>query len=189
VSGRRKPQVNEVPIDKVESFMYANYKKILIATAVVLVGFVVVYTISQVLSVNAEKSISRVAAAEASLNANSSAADVAAFKNLAASNSAVKDYIYYKSGVVESFSNKTEAVKTLGMAGGKFKEFADGLAFDLGNKEISPSSYISKGELKALWYYRAVLAAEGDEKAKLLADFGAKYPESELYELVKKWES
>lgn len=189
MAGRKKTKVNEVPIDKVESFMYANYRKIIIASAAVLIGFVVIYTVSEIMSVNADRAVTRVAEAEAGLSFSASPADIEAFKNLAAGNSVAKDYIYYKAGVLESASNKAEALNTLSLTGGRFKEFAEGLAFDLGSENVNPSSYLSSGELKPLWYYRAVLAAEGDEKSRLLAEFGAKYPDNTLYELVKKWES
>jgi hypothetical protein len=112
-----------------------------------------------------------------------------AFKSLAQKKSSSKNYIYLKAGMIEASNNIETAQTTLAEVGGTLGELADSLSYDLGNKDISTEAYIINGAMKPLWYYRAVIAAEGDKKAKLMEEFGSKYPDSALYELVKRWES
>lgn len=187
---KRKQPVQEVPIDKVENFMFQNYKKIVIVVGACLLVFVAAYTVRQIMAVNSERADTEIAAAETKMiTGNASAESLASFKALGDKKSSSKNYIYLKAGIIEAGNNLPDAQKTLVAVTGELGELAKGLAFDLGSKDVDPKAYITSGSMKPLWYYRAVLAAQGDEKAKLLEEFGSKYPENELYEMVKRWES
>jgi hypothetical protein len=189
VRKKKAQQTQEVPIDKVEDFMLHNYKKIVMVAGALLLVFIVGYTVRQILAGKAEMMNERVSQAEAELSISPTPENIENFKNLAIQDSGVKNYIYLKAGIVEANTDKKTAIETLNGVGGSMGEFADGLAFDLGNKNIDPKKYFTTGAAKPLWYYRAVLAAEGDEKQKLIEEFGTKYPESPLYEIVKRWNS
>ncbi|QAR33075.1 hypothetical protein EP073_06550 [Geovibrio thiophilus] len=187
---KKKQPVQEVPIDKVEDFMLQNYKKIVMVVGACLLVFVAVYTVRQIMAVSSAKADSEIGTTETKMALGSANAEsLAAFKALADKKSASKNYIYLKAGIIEANNNLPDAQKTLSAVNGELGELAKGLAYDLGARETDPKTYITSGNMKPLWYYRAVLASQGEEKAKLLEEFGAKYPENELYDMVKRWES
>jgi len=187
---RKKKPVQEVPIDKVEDFMFQNYKKIVMVVGACLLVFIAAYTVRQIMAVSAEKAEAEIGSAETKMAVNGANAEsLSSYKALAGRKSSSRNYIYLKAGIIEANNNMPDAQATLAAVDGSLAELADSLAYDLGSKDIDPKTYIAKGSMKPLWYYRAVLSAEGDEKAKLLEEFGSKYPESPLYEMVKRWES
>ncbi|MGE4498014.1 MAG: hypothetical protein AB7E48_09050 [Deferribacterales bacterium] len=187
---KRKQPVQEVPIDKVEDFMLQNYKKIVMIVGACLLVFVAAYTVRQIMAVSAAKADTEIGITEAKMaSSGANAEGLAAFKALAGKKSASKNYIYLKAGIIEANNGLPDAMKTLGSVEGELAELAKGLAYDMGSSDVDPKAYIASGKMKPLWYYRAVLAAQGEEKTKLLEEFGSKYPENALYEMVKRWES
>ena len=100
----------------------------------------------------------------------------------------MKNYINIVAG--EEFvviGDNVEALKILQNVGGDFKDMALGLAYDLGDKNINPSLYLETSSMQPLWYYRLVLNSKPEDKAKNLALFKSKYPDSKLLTLLENW--
>lgn len=185
---KKKQALQEVPIDKVENFMFQNYKKVVFIVGAALLVFIAIYTVRQVMSVNDERVDNEIGIAETMLSISGGSAEtLATFKSLASKKSSSASYIYLKSGIIEAHNDLPGLQQTLASVKGGLRELADGLAFDMGIKGINPQEFIKTGKMKPLWYYRSILVAQGDEKAKLLSEFAEKYPENPLYELVARW--
>lgn len=180
--------IEEEAIDKVEHFMAKNFKKILVSIAALLVLFIVGYSVNKMNESKTQMLISKTGQLE--MLAEMSDADpakVADFLKMSSELKEASDYINLRvAGMLVDKKKNQEAAAPLAAAGGDFAELADSLRYDTG-AAVDAKSYIGKGKLGSLWYYRACLSAEGDEKTKLIAEFEKNYPDSELLKQLKRW--
>lgn len=180
--------IEEEAIDKVEHFMAANLKKIVALIAGVFVVFIIVYSVNKMNESKTKMLMSK--AGQLEMLAEMSEADsakVGEFLKMASELNDAADYINLRSAEMLIDKKKNQEAETpLKAAGGEFAELADSLRYDTG-AAVDPKSYIGKGKLGSVWYYRACLDAEGAEKAKLIAEFEKNYPQSELLKQLKRW--
>ncbi|WP_022849787.1 hypothetical protein [Limisalsivibrio acetivorans] len=185
----KKNTVEEVPIDRVELFLQNNYKKVILVVGGLLVAFLLFYMGKQMMDSKAQMVNEQIGAVEFALTSGTGQATVEEFLAFANSKEKASDYIYLRAAEVYQITGRTDqALNTLSRVGGDFAGVADGYAYDLGSENINPSSYIGSAAQEPLWYYRAVLEADEGDKAALLAEFGEKYPENKLYDMVNRWE-
>ncbi len=181
--------IEEEPIDKVEHFVAKNFKKMLAGVAGLLIIFLLVYTYTKMSDSKNQMLTNKIGQLEMiAMMSDANAENVAEYVKASSDLPSAGDYINLKAAemLVEKKDMKN-ASAPLGTASGEFNELADSLRYDTGIAEIDPKSYIGKGKLGSVWYYRACLAATGEDKSKLMSEFEKNYPDSELLKQLKRW--
>lgn len=174
-------------IDKMESFLQNYFKQLIAIIGGIVVIFIAGYAIYSMNQSSQMKKANLVGEAQALL-VNPTVEDVVKFQELTALAPFLKNYINLISGEEWTILNDNDtALKSLTGVGGDYKELASGLSFDLGDNKININEYITNGTMKPLWYYRLVLSSTGEERAKNLATFKSKYPDSKLLGLLESW--
>lgn len=191
MSKRRKQQaqVEDIPVDKMDQFLAANYKKLLSAIAVLLVLFIAGYAFKTISGSKNALKMSKVGQLEMMM-AISGGSEEHVDNFLASADEYPKagDYITLKAAET-LVKTGASAEAPLAQAGGELKELADGLSFDTGNIGIDTAKYMAEGKMSALWHYRAWLAGDDAVKAQVLESFREKHPDSELLKQVERWNS
>jgi predicted negative regulator of RcsB-dependent stress response len=188
---KQQQQMEEIPVDKIDMFLAANYKKLLAGFAVLLVIFLAGYAFKTVRESKNETLANKLGQMEFAVmmtkGQHDSMNDYLNMRNLYP---AAADYINLKASQILVENNMFEEAKEpVAEVDGELKELADGLAFDAGLKNVDAASYMGNGKLGALWYYRAALGAEGENKDQIIEAFESAYPENELLLQIKRWRS
>jgi len=186
---KNEPVMEEVAVDKLEHFIAKNIKGIVVVVGVFLIIIAGYFMFSKI---NAEKTAAKIdllGQKELALRfSEAGKKEIDAYKQMGESYPEAGNYVYLSlAQYMYGKGDNKEAAKLLKDVQGDFQEFGASMLFDM-NGSGNPSAYINTGEMKPVWYYRAVLVAKGDQRTKLLDEFGKKYPDSKLYELIKNWE-
>lgn len=175
--------IDNTGVDKLESFLQHNIKKIVILITALLVVFIVAYTLYTVNKISTNKKIDTIGMAEILMN---NAASVDSFVALSKTVPSLKDYIYLRgAGMYYIFDNNTAAINELKKVGGKYLELSSGMLFDLG-QAVTPANYL-QGSMRELWHYRTVLASDNNSVETNINNFKLLYPESPLLKMVENW--
>lgn len=175
--------IDNTGVDKLETFLQHNIRKIVILITGLLVLFIAAYVIYTSQMVSKSKNLDTIGMAEVLMT---SPATVDTFISLADTVPSLKDYIYLRgAGMYYMFDNNTAAINELKKVGGKYSEFSAGMLFDLG-ESIVPSNY-QQGSMRELWYYRTILASDNNSVETNINNFKLLYPESPLLKMVENW--
>ncbi|MCX8084482.1 MAG: hypothetical protein N3C60_06125 [Calditerrivibrio sp.] len=160
-----KPQqnVDEIPIDKVESFINRNFKRIIGTMLGLIVIGLSIYGLYQFYENQKSAEINKIGELEVKLNSGDITTDTVEkyiktcepIKNL-------KDYCYYRGGIILVGMGNEKGKEYLKKVLGDYKEFADSILYDLGEK-IDITKYKENGKLSYIWKYREVVL----DKSKL----------------------
>lgn len=180
----KKNQVNqEVPIDRLEDFLNKNFKVILGGVAICIFIVLVVYLVYKNVQASKVAKLENLGSYEITISQNTSDDVIDSFGKVAEDFSKQKNYVFLKIAQIYVAKGEMEKAKSyLLKVDGNLKEFADSLLYDIGNKQVI-SSYSDNSKLSMIWDYRKALGS-GDIKS-----FVDKYPDSNLAELLKNWES
>ncbi|MCB4203593.1 hypothetical protein LF845_01310 [Deferribacterales bacterium Es71-Z0220] len=182
---RKNNQMSEeAPIDKVESFLNKNFKVIISSIAGVIALILVVYMVYKNIQSSKIAKLDNLGNYEVSIAQQNVSEDILeSYGKSAESFSDQKDYIYLRiAQIYISKGNIDKAKSYLSKVNGNLKELSDSLMYDLGDANVA-SKYNEDSRLHIIWDYRKALAG-GDVKS-----FLDKYPNSNLAELIKNWES
>lgn len=175
--------IDNTGVDKLETFLQHNIKKIVILITGLLVLFIAAYIIYSTQMVSKNKKIDTIGIAEVSIT---NSASVNTFVSLAGSVPSLKDYIYLRGAeMYYLYDNKTATIAELKKVGGKFSEFSAGMLYDLG-EPVKPSDY-QQGSMRELWHYRTVLSSDNNSIDANINNFKLLYPESALLKMVENW--
>lgn len=175
--------IDNTGVDKLETFLQHNIKKIVILITGLLVIFIAAYIVYTTQMVSKGKKVDTIGMAEV-LMTNSASVDT--FVSLAGSVPSLKDYIYLRGAeMYYQFDNKTASVNGLKKVSGKFSEFSAGMLYDLG-EPVTPANY-QQGSMRELWYYRTVLSSDNNSIDANINSFKLLYPESPLLKMVENW--
>lgn len=185
MSRKKVEQLETSSIDKMDLFIKKNYKAIIGAVSLLIVVFLVGYgvrTITVKGHMNKNEAIGQLEAEGLTTDEQ-----VHKYAELANTLTYAKDYINMRAAVASLYRGNTEeAIKYASLVGGNFKGQAESILFDLKN-DNNVSSAALKGSYAPLWYYRAVLNSEGEERALLMKEFQTEWPDSSLLALLDKW--
>lgn len=187
----RKQVINieEEALDKVEHFMAKNLRKMLAGIVALLVLFVVGYTFVKMNKSKNAMLANNVGTLElGTMTATGSPDKIKSFADAAATYSKGADYIKLRAAeLYVDAKDIKDAQDVLKSTDGDMKELSDGLKYDTGDKSVDPKSYVGKGVMGSVWYYRACLKATGAEKNTLMSEFKKNYPDSELLKQLERW--
>ncbi|KAA0258057.1 hypothetical protein FHQ18_06580 [Deferribacter autotrophicus] len=188
---KKKNQVlDEVPIDKVESFVEKNFKNILIVVGVLILAVLAGYGVKTYMSNKYISSLNELGGYEISFaNGEKDKALISDYVDKGVSISKVKDYVVLKAIQLYTDLGLTNEIKMLASnVGDNFRELSDSLLSDLNIKNVDANKYLTDSYLKPVWYYKAILNSKSDdERKKLYEEFKLKFPESRLLELLDNW--
>ncbi|MGB9730390.1 MULTISPECIES: hypothetical protein [Calditerrivibrio] len=147
----------EVVIDKVESYINSNFKRILgFLVGIVVIGLAV-YGLRQYYESQKNAEINKIGEFEAKFNSQEFNPEILVqYVKTCESISSLKDYCYFRAGAILATTGDNKGKEYLKKVGGNYKEFADSLLFDLGEK-VDINQYKDSGKLATIWKYRAVL--------------------------------
>ncbi|MDR0453399.1 MAG: hypothetical protein LBH05_01155 [Deferribacteraceae bacterium] len=187
MSGNRKVNMKDMPVDKLDLFFRQNYKTILGALFIVVALFVLGYGIYNMVENNRKNRMESIAVAE--IAGLSTKAQIETYQKIADYNEFAKDYINMTAAEHWMAIGYNENAKAaLAKVGGHFLEYAKSLDYDLGNKPAIDPQLMSSGMFAPLWYYRAILAAPEGSRGALIAQFRAEWPDSQLLAQLYKWD-
>lgn len=190
---KKTPDVltQDLPVDKVDFFLKKNYKKIIIVTAVILLVVMMSFTFKSYQKSKLSNMLNHIGTLESdAMTSADKEAALKKFSELAVLYPEMAGYINYTAGLIAYQNNKNElAVSYFSKTTGDFKEISDSMLADISDAKPSAATYRTNGKMKELWFYREVLSAEGEQKAKLLEEFKTAYPDSGLVEILQNWES
>jgi len=190
VSKRKKQQMEDVPIDKLELFLANNSKKLLLGIAVLLVLFLAGYAFKNMNQAKNDMLVNRLGQNEMLMTlSGGSDEQIDSFLAMANEYPEASGYVYLRVGEVLVTNDKADQAKThLASVSSQYKELADGLLFDIDPSAVDPSAYTDSSKMNSLWYYRAYLSADSDKKQEILSAFKEKYPKSELLKQIERWD-
>lgn len=147
----------EIVIDKVESYINNNFKRIVgVLIAVIVIGLGI-YGIKQYSDNSKIADINKLGEYEHKLNSGLVTEEILENYIKTCENiSGMKDYCYYRGGVTLAGMGSPKGKEYLKKVSGDYKEFADSILYDLGEK-VDPSKYKDNGKLEIIWKYRLVL--------------------------------
>lgn len=185
---RKNDVLQDVPVDKLDSFLKSNYRKIIGGIVILIVAALCVYAAKNYSDSNRSAQLDSISLYE--LSGLNSLEQIDKYIALADEFGFAKDYIYYTAGcryVAMGFYDL--AVKILSKAGGDYAEFARGLLYDISDgKEEILSTDIASGAFSDIWYYRAILYSDSkEEKDRLMNDYADMWPRSLLLDRLIKW--
>ncbi|MGA1845902.1 hypothetical protein [Deferribacter abyssi] len=188
---KKKNQVlDEVPIDKVESFVENNFRKILIIVGMLILAVLVGYGVKTYMTNKYIASLNELGGYEISFTkGKKSKALINEFVNKGISVSKVRDYVVLKAIQLYSDLGLTNEIKLLASnLGDNFNELSDNLLSDLNIKKVDANKYLTDSYLKPIWYYKAILDSKnGSDRKKLYKEFKLEFPDSRLLELLNNW--
>ncbi len=177
-------QIQEVGIDKVEQFVQTNFKQIIMFVGAVVLTFIVAYSVYTIMQNSTNNKVNYATELEFMLGTKEG---IESYTGIATAIPSMKDYAQLRASEAwVAIGDNATAINEAALVSGEFKELAAGLAADLGG-DVAAEQYITNGKLKPLWYYRAVVESAPSERAAKVAEFGAAYPENNLYKLVENW--
>ena len=183
---KKKEELPQAPIDKMDLYLKTNYKKIIGAASLIIVLFIVGYSIRGMQKQTRERSLNVIGAFEAA--GLSTDEQFAQYTGLASTMPYASDYVYMQAAIQLTKLGKTEeALNAASQVSGSYKAFADSLSYDFKGGHAPVTADKFSGPCEPLWYYRAVLVAEGESKTQLMADFRTAWPDSLLLEQLRKW--
>lgn len=180
---KHSTQIEEVAIDKVESYINRNFKQILgILIGIVVLGLAI-YGLKQYYDSQKVAKINKIGEFEVKINAGDVTVDLMdRYVKTCESISDLKDYCYFRAGVVLVGIGENKGKEYLKKVNGEYKEFADSILADIGEK-VDLGQYKEKGKLSTIWKYRAVFQ---DKKQLNVLDNATL--NSRLIATIKNWE-
>ncbi|MCA1933106.1 MAG: hypothetical protein LDL13_05985 [Calditerrivibrio sp.] len=147
----------EVAIDKVESYINRNFKRIVgVLISVILIGLGI-YGIKQYSDNTKIADMNKLGEYEYKLNSGMVTEEILEKYIKTCENiSGMKDYCYYRGGVILAGIGSPKGKEYLKKVSGDYKEFADSILYDLGEK-VDIAQYKENGKLGTIWKYRLVL--------------------------------
>ncbi len=188
----KSPVIDEnVPIDKVESFLQANLKMILIALGAIIVLVLAVYLFQKNAKLKEMSKLNSIGQYEVFLTTNfATEQHINDYLKIIEELPEIKDYAYYNVGAFYMRKGNFEKAKEFFQkSGGNFAELSDSGLYDSGGN-VDTSKYASDGYLKSIWKYRSIVAMnKGEQRINAIKDFEKEYPKSNLTALLKNWEN
>lgn len=180
---KRDLQLEEVALDKVESYINKNFKQIIGILTGVIVLALAVYGLKQYYDSQKTAEVNKIGEFESKINNGDITVDtIEKYVKTCESISKLKDYCNYRAGIILVGMGNDKGKEYLKKVDGEYKEFADSILFDLGEK-IDITKYRDSGKLSYIWKYRAVLQ---DKKNLALLDNNTM--NSRLIANTKNWE-
>lgn len=147
----------EVAIDKLESYINKNFKRIVAVLVSVIVIGLGIYGIKQYSDNSKIEDMNKLGEYEHNLNSGMVTEDILEKYIKTCENiSGMMDYCYYRVGVIFAGIGSPKGKEYLKKVSGDYKEFADSILYDLGEK-IDISKYKDNSKLGTIWKYRLVL--------------------------------
>jgi tetratricopeptide (TPR) repeat protein len=188
----KAPVIDEnVPIDKVESFLQANFKMILIVLGAIIVLSLAVYMYQKNLKLKHLSKLNSIGQYEMFLVTNlANEQQISEYLRAVEELPDVKDYAYYNIGTFYMRKGDFDkAMEYFKKSGGNFAELSSSGLYDSGGN-IDLSSYSSDGYLKPIWQYRKILSmSDKNQQLNAIKDFEKSNPKSNLTVLLKNWEN
>jgi predicted negative regulator of RcsB-dependent stress response len=187
MSHKHHHPIEEEPIDKLEFFLQHNFKKILIAVAVMILIALLGFMFQK--NMKAKEMAKQNKLGEYEVYLLTGRADqnkINEYRSMA-EEIGMKDYANYQ--IARFYIAKKQndkAIAALNQVSGEFKELADSLKYDLGALKTVPAEYLNNSYLTSLWKYRQIISKKYTQKD--IDEFVKLYPKSNLYELLKNWE-
>ena len=174
----------EIPIDKVENFLNKNFKYILAGVAAVIVVVLIGYVAFK--SIQSSKVARLENLGRYELAIYSQTIDNKTLEEYLAQAENFKDHKNYINLIIAqvyvALGDTQRGKEILSAVRGNLQEIADGLRYDLGDKDVL-SKYSDRSKFTMMWDYRRAL------ETKDYKSFIEKYPESNLKTLLESWQS
>jgi len=180
---KKNAALENVAIDKMESFINRNFKKIIgILIAVIVIGLAG-YGLKQYTGSKRMSEANKLGEFEARLNSGDVSQDLLnKYIQTCESIPDIKDYCYYRAGVILVDMEDPKGKEYLKKVSGEYKEFADSILYDLGEK-VDINQYKDNGKLNLIWKYRLAV-----KDKKQLASFDNETLNTRLISSIKNWE-
>ncbi len=173
----------EVALDKVESYINKNFKSIIgVLVGIVVIGLAI-YGLKQYYDSQKVSEINKIGEFEVKINNGEISPElIDKYVKTCEPISNLKDYCYYRAGIVLAGIGDNKGKEYLKKVSGNYKELADSILFDLGEK-IDVAKYKDSGMLSSIWKYRALM-----QDKKQLASLDNATLNSRLISNTKNWE-
>ncbi|MEF3254906.1 MAG: hypothetical protein K6348_05005 [Deferribacterales bacterium] len=173
----------DIPIDQVESFINKNFKKIVTTLIIIIIIGLGIYGVFQYIETGKSAKINQLGEYEVKLNSGEfNEALIEKYISTCENISDLKNYCYYRAGVILAGIGNPKGKEYLKKVSGDYKEFADSVLYDLGEK-IDPAQYKDKGKLNYIWKYRMLLMDK-----KYIASLDNETINTRLITNTKDWE-
>lgn len=180
---KKDVQFEEVAIDKVESYINKNFKQIIGVLTGIIVLALAIYGLKQYYDSQKISEINKIGEYEAKINSGEISGDlIEKYVKTCESIAKLKDYCNYRAGIVLVGMGDNKGKEYLKKVDGEYKEFAESILFDLGEK-IDITKYKDNGRLSYIWKYRGVL-----QDKKQLASLDNDSMNTRLISNTKYWE-
>ena len=187
MSKKKKQQLENVPVDKMEKFMQENFKKILAVVGALIVVAIAGYGIMNVMDRSELSSYDALGQRE--IAGLRTPEQIEEYRMLAGEVKSQQDYIQYQVATNYYANGDIDTAKAeLAKVGGAYKVFAESLLYDLegGKGEISQAQL--DGPLSYVWKYRAAINAETPEdRTAAVFLLSIARPDSSLLAQLNKW--
>lgn len=185
MSRKKVQQLETSSIDRMDLFIKNNYKLIIGVVSAIIVIFLAGYGIR---TATAKSQITK-SEAIGQLEVTGLATDESfrEYTDLADSLGFAADYINMRAATISYYRGDTaSAIAFASKAGGNYKAQAESMLYDLKGESMVNSAQLA-GAYSPIWYYRAVLAAEGESRASTMKQFKEQWPDSALLALLETW--
>lgn len=180
---KKNAALENVAIDKMELFINRNFKKIIGILILIIVTGLAGYGLKQYLGSKSMSEANRLGDFEVTLNSGDVSQDLLnKYIKTCETIPDMKDYCYYRAGVILVGLGDPRAKEYLKKVSGEYREFADSILYDLGEK-VDINQYKENGKLNLIWKYRLAV-----KDKKQLASFDNETLNTRLISSIKNWE-